>query len=499
MIRSWLLITTSAALACAADAPTPRLTINATQTVRELPRFTGILNTSTVFAPPLELAGRVVKEYGRPRLTRCWLQLDEMWDYRDDTFHFNFKLGPDRYKGDPRRPKNYVPATAPPDYFYYDYMDRFTAISDEVLLNVRRYEKEVVAGAIPMAKWKQMLKTGLLHYKKRYPNIRYIEALNEYHLDHFGGLNDDQYYDFYRSVYQAVNEVNDELQPAIPLLVGGPNVTGKAFAADDPKQGPKRGDVGYRVYKFFEHFAKDPDPRKRLDFLSFHDWALENHPAATGNYVAILRGWLRENGLNEDLPLFDTEIGWAPSPPKSAIPARSQRQATLVSTAFYVTRADRQITLFPWVLVHNPRMYISHFILMPDGRLTPFGAALKMWAMQKKNEVALEWEGRPDRAYAIATTDGAGIAVQAWNDADGPVKAEAVLAKLPEAAAGSVWLREYRVDASNSNCLLDPASNCELAMVKEEHLPAAPQRWNVALDPHSLVLWTIEPAPPRSR
>lgn len=33
------------------------------------------------------------REYGKARITKCWLNLDEMWDYRTRQYDFNYRIG----------------------------------------------------------------------------------------------------------------------------------------------------------------------------------------------------------------------------------------------------------------------------------------------------------------------------------------------------------------------------------------------------------------------
>lgn len=481
MRSSILFVSAVLALPAAAE----QVIIDGRRVVGELPRFTQYVNTSLRFAPPHELAERVEREYGRPRVVRCWLPLDDMWDYRDGKYYLNFRIGLDRYQNDTVKHKYDRGIITATNLNYYDHLAAFSRHSDAILLNVRRYEHEVTKGILPMAKWKEVVKTGLRDYKRRFPNIRYIEALNEYHIVSFGGLDDDPYYNFYKTVYELVNEINDELKPATPLEVGGPNVVGSPLSAD-----PKASTMGRRLFRFFQNYAKDPNPRKRLDFVSFHDYGLAANPAAIAQYESIIRGWLRENGLRQDLPFFETEIGYAGPTPK---PALNQNQATGISTFFYWTRRSKQHHLFPWCLFHEPARQLSLTAFLPDLRMTPFGAALKMWALQKRNEVSVEWKQQRRGLYAVATADPGGMAIQVWNDSADPAAADVTLSGVPRPIAGAVRLREFRIDSKNSNCLLAPEAKGQLDVTRDEKLAKTPRQWSVKLEPHSLALWVLEP------
>ncbi len=68
-------------------------TIDASQNFRNFPDLAAYRNTSIQKAPPPVL-GRLRREsFGRPRITRCWLNLDEMWHCRARQFNNNFKIG----------------------------------------------------------------------------------------------------------------------------------------------------------------------------------------------------------------------------------------------------------------------------------------------------------------------------------------------------------------------------------------------------------------------
>jgi hypothetical protein len=480
--------------ATAADAGEPLVTIDGRKPVRELPRFAAYTNTSLRYAPPTELAAMVEREYGRPRITRCWLPLDDMWDYRDGKYYFNFQLGFDRYKNDTVKHKYDRGEITAFDLYFYDYMAAFSRHSEAILFNVRRYEHEVTKGIIPMGKWKEVVKTGLRHYKQRYGNIRYIEALNEYHGEIFGGLDNEQYYGFYRVMYEVVNELNDELKPAVPLEIGGPCVVGQPFTPEDPTRAvTPRPSAGRRLYRFFQNFAADPNPRKRLDFVSFHDYRFGDNPPAIADREPLVRRWLKENGIRDNLPLFETEIGRSYRP-RRFDPLANQQHAAEMSSYFYWTRAANRYRLFPWVLYHDPAVQLWFVAFQKDLRMTPFGAVLKMWSLQKRREVATVWKQPEKRLGAIATADETGMAIQVWNQSEKPASVRLELAGLPKAASGSIRFREYRVDSKNNNSLADPNSKGVFTALKDQRQSKASRQWSTTLEPYSQVLWILEPA-----
>lgn len=473
-----------------AIAQTHQLLVDPSISLGEWKRVERYVNTSLRNAPPPELAKRVLEEYGRPAIARCWLPLDDMWDYRTDKYTYNFQCGLDTYKDDKVKAQYDRHLVTETDVMFYDYLDEWGRNSDEVLLNIRRYEQEVTRGIISIHKWKEVVKNGLRHYKQRCPNLRYVQILNEYHGSNFGRLDDDQFYAFYRVGYELVNELNEELRPEVPLLVGGPTVAAAPMNRNDPAMPFDPRKKGQRLWRFLDNFAHDTNPDKRLDFVSFHEYQLGRTPEHFAEYEPLVDGWLREHGLSDRLPLFVTEIGVAGPKPD---PAENLKQATGISTFFYHGRNGRDLRIFPWVLYHNP-IQLSLVQFDKDLRMTPFGAAMKMWSMHKETEVRTEWRGAPPpRLFAIATRDEGGLAVQIWNYSDEPAKAQVELSWLPERLKGKARSRRYLVDSAHSNCLLQPDKPCGLEMVSEETGRPA-KTWELELEPHGLGLWLVEEA-----
>ena len=104
-----------------------------------------------------------------------------------------------------------------------DYLADASKISDYVLVNcshlgvVRGWD---VNDDVKVERLSKILK----ELKTNFPKIKYIEATNE--PDYANeGVTPDNYYNYYKIYYRAVNKVNAVLNPEIPLLVGGPSVS----------------------------------------------------------------------------------------------------------------------------------------------------------------------------------------------------------------------------------------------------------------------------------
>jgi len=445
------------------------------------PVLWGHVNVSRRAPPPKELCALIEKEFGRPQVTRCWLMLDQMWDYRTDAYRFNYEINKDYYQGDPNK-KRYGVVGTTTGLHYYDYIDSVSAHSDAVLVNIRRYEQEVLTGMLTFAKWKEVLKAAVRHYKRRCPNLRYIEVLNEptaRNQSNLGGMK--HYYAFYRRAAEAVNELNAELEPEMPLLVGGCS--------------------GFRTKEalhLVSDFASDPSPNKRLDFLSFHHYWVKA-PAEIAGWEAEIDRALRKASLPTDLPIFVTEIGYALK--WRGDPSKNLWQAAGMTAFQYQARHARDLRLFPWVQYHSKKQ-IALVQFDTRLRMTPYGAAVKMLRMHREREVAATSSGLDRNGNglgALATMDEVGLTVHVWNlqpDGRTAVRADVSVGDLPEPLrAAPLLVRRYLIDSTHSNCLAAPDRPGGLEMIEERKIGGCAElRLSADLEPMALCLWQVEKA-----
>jgi hypothetical protein len=443
------------------------------------PQLWGHVNVSRRAPPPVEFCSKVEVEFGRPKITRCWLMLDQMWDYRTDTYRFDYEINRDYYTGDPNK-KRYGVTGETTGLHYHDYIDSVSAHSEAVLLNIRRYEQEVLTGMLTLEQWKEVFKNGVRHYKLRCPNLRYIEVLNEpkaknqSNLGHFR-----HYYKFYRCTYQAINELNAELEPELPLLVGGPS--------------------GFRTKEALELidvYARDEAPDKKLDFLSFHHYWV-NSPAEIAGWEAVIDEALEEASLPTDLPIFVTEIGYVYKWRED--PARNLWQAAGMTAFQYFARHAPDLRLFPWVQYHSWQQ-IGFVQFDPELRMTPYGAAVKMLLMHGDRELhatssQLEEDG--NGVGVLATRDDQGLCVQLWRLAPNRkrnLRADVAVVNVPNwLRSGSVTVRRYLIDSSHSNCLTAPGGTTGLELVEGQMIEGAAElKFSAELEPISLCLWRID-------
>lgn len=446
------------------------------------PQLWGHVNVSRRAPPPPELCALVEEEFGRPEVTRCWLMLDQMWDYRTGEYRFNYEINKDYYEDDPHK-RRYGVAGVTTGLHYHDYIDSVSRHSETVLLNIRRYEPEVLGGMLSYDEWKEVFKAAVRHYKQRCPNLRYIEVMNEptaKNQSNIGTL--ENYYPFYRRAYQAINELNAEMDYELPLLVGG--------------------NAGFRTkdaIHLVRDFARDTDPGRRLDFISFHHYWADERPAQIAEWEREIDAVLEEAGLPTDIPIFVTEIGYAHRWKDQ--PEKNLWQACGMTAYQYYARRSPDLRLFPWVQYHS-RKQIAFVQFDTDLRMTPYGAAVRLLRMHRDGEVAASSDGlepNGDGLGALATMDGQGLTVHLWNlrpDGETSVRADVTISNLPEHLQdGPLTLHRYLVDTSHSNILASPEATDVPEVVETRQITGASTlNLTAGLEPMAITLWQIEKA-----
>jgi hypothetical protein len=468
--------------ALAGDAAPLLATVDAAAPGTPLRRMELCQNTSLRFAPPHALAERVAADLGRLRIVRTWLCLDDLWDHRDGTYHDDFLIGRDRYAGDTVKSRYDRDRVADSGLAFPDYLRAWSAHSDEVLLNLRRYETEVRKGVITVAQWEAVVEHGLRLCKRLAPNLRWIEVGNEWTLPHFGGIDGALYYQLYQAANRVVVRLNTELQPAIPLAIGGPNVFGSALPA--PGVDPKPGSAGDLIRDFLRRFAADPDPGKRLDFIAFHEYLLGNDPRRLGRYHTTVDAWCREVGL-EPRPIFLTEIGIGhPKPDASA----NLAHGLWIVEALDACRPVDRLVPFPWVLYHAP---VQQSLVAYDSaqRLTAFGALMQAMARDRSVVVPATTEG----GSVVASRDDQGLSVRFWQR-NGPARTVRMrLDTLPAGWAGrAAQVTCAMVDGAHGNVAAVPAWTGGLETVSTTDVVLVPGLvCEAALAGPGLVQWSM--------
>lgn len=392
-----------------------------------------------------------------------------------------------------------------------DYLSDASRLSDNLLM-VMDTRVLIRDGKATPEQIKPIILTIMRELKQRYPQIKYIEAFNEPDHNLVKVTTPSGLYDFYKAYYEAVNQINRELKPAVPLKIGGP-----AFMQYSDEW----------LNPFLDRYKADPSPEKRLDFISWH--AYGRFPEGTGeaggprayhfykgnpSEVAAERGKLEAalaaRGLDTKIPGFITETGIYPGP--SFDHADSPHADYLIGAAgvpslHYWYMESPRIIPFNWVLRHGSEERKDQLITRAgaDGKtpqtraFTPYGNAMAMMAKLKDERVAAQSsalvEGKG--VYAIATKDRSGAAVMLWNYQHVGRQSYRVtidLGRPPAGLAGRpLRQRLYRIDDKVSNYWANPATG-NLQQVGESVVrPGRGNRVTVELTPNALELVVLEP------
>jgi hypothetical protein len=327
----------------------------------------------------------------------------------------------------------------------YHYLDQAARYADRLLVNLGKCAPRILTLSEPRT-CRAVLRDGLVAYKRHYPSIRYVELFNEPHMP----VGD--YYRWYRIGYSVVNEVNRRLHPAVPLRLGGP-----ATATFDAPF----------LQGFLDRYARDHDPAKRLDFLSYHQYQHGADPARVGQEKQTVRHWLSSRGLDSDTPVFVTEYGIFPGDATgTTLSADLLTQAAAMETLAYYYVDSGMDVLMHWAYNHpsNPRK--SLFVADVDGAPYPYGNLVTMQSMLKDRRVAATSDRLSSTGIgvnALATADDSGAAVlttnyQGVHGGAGHLVSLHIERLPPWLAHHRLRIDRYLVDSTHSNYAHDPAS-----------------------------------------
>ncbi len=467
-------------------------TIDASQYFRAFPELMAYRNTSIQKAPAPVLAEVCEEQFGKARITRCWLNLDEMWDFRTREYAFNYPIGVHKYDGVPEKAvETWGSVVETRLRFDDDYLKPWGGHSDEVMLCIRRYERDILDKklGVTMADWKMIFKTAVKHSKQVCPNIRYIEVCNEYAC--FIRCTDEEYYEFYRLAYQAVNEVNAELELAGDdrLLVGGPNVVSNAMV---------------RLNRFFELYGQDASPEKKLDFITWHEY--HDRYADIAQREKQVNAMLATHGLPQGLPMFITEHN--PYHLKAGMRQYNLiNAACLVKSLYFTSVQSPGVKILPWVVFHEGKIQTRFMWFAgpnePDSkadelRMQPIGCSMRFLRMHKDWEITVD-NDLDNNHIVLASVANDGLVVEAVNygePRDVNVKVDKLPAVFTVLGNEKVTVTEYLIDQKHSNCVDNPNHPGGIDKVAEQQVQPVDGTLTLShknLAKHGLVLWVVTP------
>lgn len=422
-------------------------------------------NTTLRYAPPRNFPAYLAENIGRAKIMRVFITLDEYWEIFDDTYYLDYEIGKARVPVSERHFAydwgDVVPA--PAGTSFEDYLQSHAENADELLLNVRRLEREVSDGIITYEKYTEVFSRSVEYCKKLAPNIRYIECCNEVDLEYFGNLTADEYVKIYLCAHAAIKELNKKHNYEIPLEIGG-------YAAAFPIN---RWDMFSDVMRLLKKTDIGDCP---MDFYSYHHYEAANMPAllkdgcfdiAETSDIDKLKLILRNhNKLAEELklprkPVFLDELGRAAS---TGIKANCLYNAAGLLTYLiaFENNEFENMYPFPWCTFHNPSQQISYtqFILNDDGSYsaTPNGIALIMLHRMRGYMLSINIEnafGRDVKYRAMAVRNSEMISVICVNPTSDITPCRLSVNNLPD---GNYTIDCYQCSENGNNCVTSNGS-----------------------------------------
>jgi hypothetical protein len=416
------------------------------------------------------------------KIFRTWVDQD-IYDLATDTYNFS----------------NY-------DVYFSD----TSQMADALLVNIK------AEGVIPVLKSpeqvKPIVKNIIKHLKQNHPKIKYIEALNEPddpQSNRYKGLvTPDTVYSYYKAFSDAVYEVNAELNPEVPLQVGGPAIM--------------RLDMDW-IGKFLDGYKNDPSPKKKLDFISYHGYFVgpnftgfvKEDPSMVDNQRSQIDAALSSRGLSTDIPSFITETGIYPGPlsdvpnANGGVQPDQLRQAAGLASLHYWYMNSSKNYAFQWELRHpdNARKdalvsrdrYNVKLSNIPSDKFTPYGNMMVMLSKMKATRISATSDSivKGKGVYSIASKDDTGVSLMVWNyqgkDSQN-YNTSIHLSQLPAIFSGKhIRVKTYKIDATTNNYYAN-SDNSNLQLVEDKIVAHNGSYSTTAyLDPNNLQLLVLEP------
>lgn len=395
------------------------------------------------------------------------------------------------------------------------YLTHATTVSDSILVNIGP-PTEIVRSQQPLETLRPLLELALRNLKEQFPSITYVEAFNEPDWNYHGlfmrmgqpsqvAVQPADLYRFYVPFYEAVNAVNAGRREADRLMLGGPSLMSM-----DPRW----------MVPFLDDFAADPNPRKRLDFLSYHAYLqwddgyqvptlYKGDLSVVASQRATIDAWFEERNIPRRTPSFVTETGIYPGPAfDDTNPANDYvRQAAGLATYGYLFGNQPNTVMFNWCVRHRVEERKDQLVTRTaNGPLTetftPYGNMLLMQSRMKDTRVSavssMPLVDGDNGVYAVASKDQSGASVMVWNwqhvHTDS-YQATIDMSRLPaNLRHGKVREQLFRIDQTTSNYFGDP-STADLQLVDEQIVtPGKTHSVTVDLGPNAIYLIVMEPA-----
>lgn len=449
-----------------------KVQVQANRIVRDWPHVEKYQNTTLRYTPDNRFPEVMEKVIGKPEIIRLFVTLDEVWDYRSNTYDWNYLIGVHKYEGDEHHYHYDWPLTVPSPLGVHeeDYLLSHAKHANKVLLNIRRYEREVFDGIISIETYEEVFEKVVEYYKELLPNTVYIECCNEVEIPNFGNLTMKEYYLLYQCAYRSITRLNKKHQYEIPLQVGGFGMS-----------------AGVSNWKYWEEFLEllSKDEARVIDFYSMHEY--HTNPCRILEFYIRHEAKIKALGL-PGLPLMMSEYGLRVGIGDAGRPNNLQNASGEIAGMILASYCE-QLKVFPWCTFHNPNQQMGRtmFLINEHNEYvpTPSGHVMTMLHMLGSKELLIE--DYTDNK-CVATMDDKRICILISN----PAKEDEIDLEILNLKAGSYEITEYLVDEVTNNVLYDQSLNklipTKITKQKIEQTFAI----NKKMLKDSFCLWTIK-------
>jgi hypothetical protein len=327
--------------------------------------------------------------------------------------------------------------------------------------------------------YKQLLEDGLRHLRSKYPNLQYIESLNEPDCARLSQQTVDS---LYQTLAGATQIVNSSIAPGqLPFKLGGPTIC----------------HLSWGMLPDFLSFVRDNN--LPLDFVSYHIYG--NVDPGIVEEAREVKKDLSTAGLNSNLPQMVTEWGYNYKPSGASANVANMKQATYIAQGWYSLLAnDLGDLVISMPFAENDYANVNRSVLVDsrqnstDGSVNPLYNVYAMMNMQKNTMVAVDGLTGDLSLSPIATEDRSGVALMLTNTNGGNVIVS--MNNLPMAFHnGEFRFQEYLVDPTHSNFAYNQSNRGALQIVRNSPQPAASSfNMTIQMARYSVVLIVLTPS-----
>jgi hypothetical protein len=419
-----------------ANKPEAAVTVDLNEPLGEIMEIEKYNGSSTTSPLPGDASQKWLQDLNT-KLTRVWIQL--VFVYNNGNIDYNY-----RYSG------SGVPVE--------DALAFYSTTSDSLLIVLSGHKD---SGSFQMPEgeeYKDLVRETILHYKRKFPKIKYIQVSNE--PDH-GGETMATYYPVYKNYYRGLNEANNILKLENQKLGHSYDpvlLSNGAFTSNIPNM------LKY-AHSFFTAYTADTDPNKKLDFFTFNSYGESNRPLELLTARHRIDSTMQAHGL-PPIPIFVTEYGLIGG---SSLPsgltleeAVTMQPAGQLTKAFYFYEGgiDRVLN---WSIHHSRLKHKSELLDLQNAYASPYGNALLLSKMLSERQTRVKAESKliDNQGLGVhvlaAKGNNKGVAVLVWNfnwwrSNAGSQELNVEIKNIPQSEFGEkLNTQVYIIDSKNNN------------------------------------------------